>query len=239
MKTRRFSNPKYVGDPINAIRIFNEKEVDELVVLDISRSCSGKEPDYPLIESIASECFMPVCYGGGISTVQQAARIFDLGIEKIALQTSALDDLKVVSDIAKRFGSQSVVVSVDIKYNWLGKARLYKSSTKKNLSLNWLDFVNRAVSAGAGELIINSVDRDGCLNGYDISLIGQVARSVSIPVVALGGASKIADFKAAVLGGASAVAAGSMFIFHGPHRGVLITYPTQSELEEMLDVEND
>lgn len=239
VKTRQFKNAKYVGDPINAIRIFNDKEVDELMVLDIVASKRGQEPDYEAIELFAGECFMPLCYGGGVRTLEQAAKIFDLGVEKISLQSSALTDVELVSAIAKRFGSQSVVVSVDVKYNWLKRPHLYQSSNGRLLKKNWIAFAQEAVAAGAGEILINAVDRDGEMCGYDIGLIKQAANAVSVPVIALGGARNLQDFKHAVDAGASAVAAGAMFVFHGPHRAVLITYPPYAELEKHLDIKHD
>lgn len=239
VKTRQFKEATYVGDPINAIRIFNDKEVDELMVLDIIASKGSQEPDYATIELIASECFMPLCYGGGVSNLEQAARIFDLGVEKISLQSSALVDMKLISDIAKRFGSQSIVISVDVKYNWLKRPHLYQSKNGKLLKKNWITFAQEAIASGAGELLINAVDRDGEMSGYDINLIKQAASAVSVPVIALGGARNLNDFRHAVDAGASAVAAGAMFVFHGPHRAVLITYPSYSELEKHLDTNND
>lgn len=235
VKTQKFSNPKYVGDPINTIRIFNEKEVDELLVLDINASKTKNEPNYDLIEEIAGECFMPLCYGGGVTTVEQAKRLFAIGVEKITIQTGALDDLSLVTEIAARSGNQSLVVAIDVKKNLLGQHKLYASATGKTLSQGWLDFLRSAVSAGAGEILVNSVDKDGTLGGMDLALIKSAASVCSIPLIALGGAGSLADIKAAVEAGASAVAAGAFFIYHGPHRAVLITYPKYSDLVALLD----
>lgn len=237
MKTRRFKEPKYVGDPINAIRIFNEKEVDELLVLDIDASKSGKEPDYKVIEQLAGECFMPLCYGGGVRTIDQAARIFDLGVEKISLQTAVLSDVGLITEIARRFGSQSVVISVDLKRDWRRNVRLYESRTGKLRAESWIEFAKHAVLAGAGELLVNVVDRDGEMAGYDLNIVRDAAAAVNVPVIAAGGARNISDFKEAIDSGASAVAAGAMFVFHGPHRAVLITYPRYSDLENLLGQE--
>ncbi|MDD4836464.1 MAG: AglZ/HisF2 family acetamidino modification protein [Dethiosulfovibrio sp.] len=234
VKTCRFSDPKYVGDPINAIRIFNEKEVDELMVLDISASHKGKGPDYGLIERFAGECFMPLCYGGGISSLEQARRIFSLGVEKVCLQTAVLGDPSLIEDIASRYGSQSVVISVDVKKNWLGRKCLYSASTKKTLKRLFMDYVSSAVEAGAGEILLNSVDRDGTMSGMDLELITQVSSTFSVPLIASGGVGSIKDMKDAVDAGASAVAAGAFFVFHGPHRAVLITYPKYEDLEKEL-----
>jgi cyclase len=234
VKTLKFKEPKYVGDPINAIRIFNEKEVDELMVLDITASKERREPNYALIEEFAGECFMPLAYGGGVTHVEQAARLFGLGVEKICLQTAALKDLTLVNRLAERFGSQSVMVSVDVKRNWLGKAQLYGAAVGKARSEPWLELTQRLVNAGAGEVLLNAVDRDGTLAGPDLQLIGEAAASISVPLIAVGGVSSLADIKAAVEAGASAVAAGAFFVFHGPHRAVLITYPKYQELENLL-----
>lgn len=235
VKTQRFKNPVYVGDPTNAIRIFNDKEVDELMVLDIEATRSGKGPDFDVIELFAGECFMPLAYGGGVQTLEQAARIFDLGVEKVCLQTATLSDASLVTRIADRYGSQSVIVSVDVKRDWRKRPHLYGSSAKELLSLDWLDHALRMTQAGAGEVLLNAVDRDGMMAGYDIDLIRSLAEAVSVPVIALGGAGSLAHMRDAVRAGASAVAAGSLFVFHGPHRAVLITYPRYQELERILE----
>jgi cyclase len=233
VKTLKFANPKYVGDPINAIRIFNEKEVDELMVLDITASKERRAPNFALIEQFAGECFMPLCYGGGIHTIAQAQQLFALGVEKICLQTAVLDDLALVTRLADRFGSQALLVSIDIKRNWRGKPELYAAATGKILGRPWLEFSQKAVAAGAGEVVVNAVDRDGTMMGMDLVLIREVCSALSVPVIAVGGASSLADIKAATDAGASAVAAGAFFVFHGPHRAVLITYPRYHELEDL------
>ncbi|WP_285009887.1 AglZ/HisF2 family acetamidino modification protein [Pedobacter faecalis] len=234
VKTTKFSNPKYVGDPINAIRIFNTKEVDELMVLDIDASKSHKEPNYSLIEQFAGECFMPLSYGGGIRTVEQAARIFKLGVEKVCLQTAVLYDLKLINDLADRFGSQSIVVSVDIKKDWLNRNKIYTSHTGELGSVNWLDHVKNAVEAGAGEILLNAVDRDGTMQGPDLTLISAASHGISAPLISLGGIGSLSDIKAAIEAGASAVAAGAFFVFHGKHKAVLITYPEYEQLTTLF-----
>ncbi|MCV2368258.1 AglZ/HisF2 family acetamidino modification protein [Roseateles oligotrophus] len=234
VKTRNFKNPKYVGDPINAIRIFNEKEVDELIVLDIDASRDGRGPDYTLIEQFAAECFMPLCYGGGIRTVEQARRLFALGVEKVSIQTGALAELDLVSNLAKQFGNQSVVASIDIKTDWLGRRRLYSASAGKYHTCSWQDYVARVVRAGAGEILINSVDRDGEMAGMDLKLIRDIAQQVEVPVIASGGVGKLADIANGLRSGACAVAAGAFFVYHGPHRAVLITYPSSDEIDAVL-----
>ncbi len=234
VKTLKFSEPKYVGDPINAIRIFNDKEVDELMVLDITASKEKKEPNYALIEQFASECFMPLSYGGGIKTMEQAQRLFNSGIEKICLQTSVLDDLSLVKNLSDKWGSSSILVSVDVKRNWLGQPKLYSAATGKTLDKKWQDYMLDAVKAGAGEIVLNAVDKDGTMKGMDIELIKEAAKILSVPLVAVGGAGSLADIKAAVDAGANAVSAGAFFVFQGPHRAVLITYPKYNELVQLL-----
>ncbi len=234
VKTYKFDKPKYVGDPINAIRIFNDKEVDELIVLAIGASKQKQEPNYNLIEQFAGECFMPLCYGGGIKTVEQAHRLFALGVEKICLQSAALHDLSLIQKIADRYGSQSVLVSLDLKKNWLGKKMLFNATNKKLLNQHWTTFARDAVNAGAGEIVINAVDRDGTMQGMDIEIINKASTTLSVPVIAMGGVGCLDDIKSAVRAGASGVAAGSFFVFHGPHRAVLITYPLYHELERLL-----
>ena len=234
IKTRKFASPKYIGDPINAIRIFNEKEVDELMVLDITASREQRAPDYDLIAQFAGECFMPLAYGGGIRTIEQARQLFALGVEKICLQTAALEDASLISHLADQFGQQSVMVSVDIKKDLVGRHKLYASATGKTLSMDWIDYLRQAVQSGAGEVLLNAVDRDGMMQGMDLVMIRRAAESIAVPLIACGGVGSLADIKAAVDAGASAVAAGAFFVFHGPHRAVLITYPSYNDLKDLL-----
>lgn len=234
VKTKRFRDPKYVGDPINAIRIFNDKEVDELMVVDINATKEGKEPQYHLIEQFAGECFMPLCYGGGVSTVEQAHRLFSLGVEKICLQTAALENPALIGEIATRFGSQSVLVSIDVKKNWFGKRQVYASARQKSLSITLPELLRQMVDAGAGEIVLNSVDHDGVMNGMDLELIREVSTSLPVPLIAIGGVGSLEDIRHGIEAGASAVAAGAFFVFHGPHKAVLITYPKYSQLENLL-----
>jgi cyclase len=230
VKTHRFSKPKYVGDPINAIRIFNEKEVDELMVLDIDASHEGRGPDFDMVEQLASECFMPLCYGGGIRTLEDAQRLFRLGVEKVSMQTVLATNPGLIRAIADHAGEQAVVVSIDIKRNWLGKPRLYSAAGVKLLHRDWRDALRDALARGAGEILLNAVDRDGTLSGPDLGLIHEAAEIADVPLIAIGGISSLADMKAATEAGASAVAAGAYFVFQGPHRAVLITYPRYNEL---------
>ena len=230
VKTTKFSAPKYIGDPINAIKVFNTKEVDELMVLDIDASKLKREPNYALIEQFAGECFMPLCYGGGLQTIDQVSKIFKLGVEKVCLQTAAIENINFIKQLADRFGSQSIVVSVDVKKDWLQRPKLYESAKGQNSSVNWITFIKQAVDAGAGEILLNAVDRDGTLQGPDLGLIQQASAEIAAPLIAVGGIGSLQDIKEAVIAGASAVAAGAFFVFHGPHRAVLITYPQYQEL---------
>lgn len=231
VKTVQFKDPKYVGDPINAVKIFNEKEVDELVFLDITATNENRGPNLKVIEDIASECFMPLAYGGGISTFEQAQAVFGRGVEKVVLN-SAATNLKLISQIAATFGNQAVVVSIDAKKGFWGKWDVYSHSGTKRLGVSPADFARQVVEAGAGEVIINSIEKEGTYKGYDLELVQLVSQAVNVPVVALGGAAGISDLVRVVKeGGASAAAAGSIFVFHGKHRAVLINFPAPNELK--------
>lgn len=234
VKSVKFRDLKYVGDPINAVRIFNEKEVDELAIIDIDASSENRAPDITRIEEIVSEAFMPIAYGGGITTVEQVKRILSAGVEKVILNRSAVKNPALITEIAKQFGSQSVVVSIDYKKNFFGKQGVYIENGKTNTGLDPLLFAKQMEEAGAGELLLNSIERDGSFSGYDLDMIEKISHSVSIPLIAVGGASDLSDFKKAVQHGASAVSAGSMFVFQRPHRAVLISYPSQKELETQV-----
>lgn len=236
VKTVAFRDPRYVGDPINAVRIFNDKEVDELVVLDISATVEQRPPNLRLISEIASECFMPLAYGGGIRSLEQLQSIFSLGVEKVVINNEAAARPAFVRDAAGKFGSQSIIVSIDVKRKWFGGYEIRTRAGRQKTGLDPVRFARDMESAGAGEIFLNSIDRDGTMQGYDLDLIRAVSQAVSIPVIACGGAGTLADLAAAVTkGGAAAVAAGSMFVFHGKHRAVLINYPTRRELEANFD----
>lgn len=236
VKTTGFRNPVYVGDPINAVRIFNEKEVDELVLLDITASRTGKGPAFATIENIASECFMPVGYGGGISTVEQIRKILNMGVEKVVVNAAALRNPQLVRDAVREFGSQAIVVSVDVKRKLLGRYEVYGDGGTKPTGHDPVAYARQIEERGAGEILLTAIDRDGTMKGYDVELVLKVTSAVSIPVIASGGAGTIADFGiASKRAGAAAVAAGAMFVFHGPHRAVLITYPSNAELSAVLN----
>lgn len=233
VKTFKFSNPKYVGDPINAVKIFNEKEVDELIFLDIMASINKHPPQFDLIMDIATECFMPFGYGGGIKNIEDIRKILKNGAEKAILNTSALETPHLIKEASETFGSQSIIASIDVKKNQLGKYHVFSHSGTMKTKFTPTNFAKRVEKLGAGEILINSIDKDGTMEGYDLNLVRMVADKVDIPVVACGGAGTLQHFQEAVnIGGASAVAAGSMFVFHGPHRAVLINYPSQKELEQ-------
>jgi imidazole glycerol-phosphate synthase subunit HisF len=233
-KGQRFKDFKYVGDPINAIKIFNDKEVDELCVFDISATTNNKVPDYKLIQEFASECFMPCCYGGGINKLEHAQRIFELGIEKVSISSGAFSNTQLIGQIANQYGASSTVVTIDYKKNLFGKTTVYTQQGNNNTKLNVLDWAKTVENAGAGEIILNSIDKDGLMTGYDLDMINAVSKSVAIPVIALGGCGTVSDMAKAVQSGASAVAAGSTFVFHGKLKGVLINFPGQEELKNNL-----
>jgi len=235
VKTINFRNPIYVGDPINAIKIFNEKEVDELILLDIRATIENKTPQYALISEIASECFMPLCYGGGINNLDDIGKILSLGVEKIAINTNAVEIPAFIKSAADTFGSQSIVAAIDVKQVSPGRHEVFTHGGRMSTKLDPVRIVIKMVEMGAGEILLNSIDRDGTMQGYDIELIKKVTKVVSVPVIASGGAGKLSDFNDAVQnGGASAVSAGSLFVFHGKRRAVLINYPTMQELQKVL-----
>ena len=234
VKTCKFKKPKYVGDPINAIRIFNEKEVDELIVLDISASKEAAEPNFSLIEEFASECFMPLCYGGGISKISHARRLFKNGVEKVCLQSAILKDNQLLKDIVGEYGSKSVVVSIELKINIYGKIKLYDSSKGKVLKKDWLKHLKDLELAGAGEVFLNFVNNDGVMSGLNLNIIEEATNNLSIPLIACGGVGSLEHIKEGVKAGASAIAAGAFFVFQGTHKAVLITYPKYAELESLL-----
>ncbi len=235
VKSIKFKDYKYIGDPINAVRIFNDKEVDEICLLDIEASRQNREPDYKLIEEIGAEAFVPFAYGGGIKSLGQAKRIFKLGAEKIILNTQAIENPSLISEISNYVGSQSVVVSVDIKKNFLGSYKLYVHRKNDMAKIDYKEYIRKITELGAGEIILNSVDQDGVMNGMDIKLINIIAQETNIPVIAMGGAASLNHIKEAIDNGASAVAAGSMFVFHGKHKAVLINYPDRQSIKKIFE----
>jgi imidazole glycerol-phosphate synthase subunit HisF len=235
VKSEQFSNYKYVGDPINAVKIFNEKEVDEIAVLDISATKEKRPPNIEHLREIASEAFMPLSYGGGITKIEQVNEILGNGAEKVIIGKAAFSNPELITEAAMRFGSQSIVVSIDVKKNWLGRYKIYLENATKVIADDLLSYTKKMEELGAGEILLNSIDKDGTFKGYDLELIEKVSSHVSIPVIASGGASYIDDFlKAIKVGKASAVAAGSFFVFQRPHKAVLISYPSNKELQEQV-----
>jgi imidazole glycerol-phosphate synthase subunit HisF len=232
VKTINFKNPKYVGDPINAVRIFNEKEVDELAIFDIDATAKNLQPNYSLIERIANQSRMPLCYGGGVKTVEQAQKIFGLGIEKIALSSAVLQNPQLITQIADRVGSQSVIVVLDVKKKLFGGYEIFTHNGKKSTGINPFKFAEEAQKLGAGEIIINSIDQDGMMKGYDMGLIDKVREKISLPLTVLGGAGSLNDIKEVIdKHGIIGVAAGSLFVFKGVYKAVLINYPSFEEKE--------
>ena len=235
-KTVKFKSPVYLGDPINILKIFNEKQVDEIIVLDIGATVSGLGPNFGLLRDFASECFMPLTYGGGIASLEQARDLFHLGLEKICLNTAALTRPELVAEIAKEFGSQSVVISIDVKRKLFGGYEVVTRNGSKSTGRDPVIMAQEMAACGAGEILVNSVDRDGTMSGYDLDLVAAMARAVGLPVIACGGAAGMADFHRAIHeGGASAVAGGSFFVFQGKKKGVLISYPRPEEISGLAE----
>ncbi|MEY2836302.1 MAG: Imidazole glycerol phosphate synthase subunit HisF [Bacteroidota bacterium] len=236
VKTVQFKDPKYVGDPINAVRIFNEKESDELMVIDIDATRDNREPDYKMIENLAAECRMPLCYGGGVKTVEQAHRIFSLGVEKIAISAAAIQTPELVTAMAERVGSQSVVVVLDVKKKMLGGYELYTHNGKKSTGKNPVEFAIKMQELGAGEIVVNSIDQDGMMKGYDLNIIDKIRQSISLPMTVLGGAGSLQDIgKLINQYGIIGAAAGSLFVFKGIYKAVLINYPNWEEKDRLIN----
>lgn len=231
VKTKKFDKAQYLGDPINAIKIFNEKYVDELCILDITATKENKEPDFELLEKMASEAFMPLSYGGGIKNIDQIKRLFRLGFEKVVINTAAASNYSLIRQAAEYFGSQSIVCSVDYRKGLFGVSCYVEDGSKK-LKQNPVDMAVKYADSGAGEILLYSIDNDGMRIGYDQKTISAVSSAVQIPVIACGGARTVADLKYALDAGADAVAAGSLFVFFGDKQAVLINYPEEKELIE-------
>lgn len=235
VKSVHFKQHKYVGDPINAVRIFNEKEVDELMVIDIDATVENREPDYVMIERLAAECRMPLCYGGGVKTVEQAQKIFSLGVEKIAISSAVFDDLSLIQRMGEKVGTQSVVVVLDVKKKLLGGYEVYTHNGKKKTGKNPVEFAAELEKLGVGEIVINSIDQDGQMKGYDLDLIAKIREVITIPMTVLGGAGTLSDIgilikKFGIIG----ASAGSLFVFKGIYKAVLINYPTRVEKDILI-----
>lgn len=236
VKTTKFKDPKYVGDPINAVRIFNEKEADELIVVDIDATAHNQEPNYQRIAHLAAECRMPLCYGGGIKTVEQARRIIQLGVEKVAISSMALDSPQRLREIADEIGQQSVVVVLDVKKKLLSKTyEVWTHNAKVNTKRNVLDVIKEVQAHGAGEIVINFIEHDGVMKGYPLDVIQTIKPHVNVPFTLLGGAGTLEDLGELVSAcGIVGAAAGSLFVFKGKYRAVLINYPTQVQKQEKI-----
>lgn len=234
VKTKKFKDAVYLGDPINAVRIFSDKEADEIVILDIDASRQGREPNYELIAEMVGEAFMPVAYGGGVRTLEQIRRLIRSGVEKVVINTLATESTDTIYEAVKVFGSQAIVGAVDVRRKFLGGYAVVAKSATVTTRLNFQQHIQNLVQAGVGELFINDVERDGCMTGYDLQLVREIAQ-VPVPVVVCGGAGTLGHLREAVLnGGASAAAAGSLFVFHGKYKAVLINYPNNEELQALF-----
>jgi imidazole glycerol-phosphate synthase subunit HisF len=235
VKTRVFGDPKYVGDPINAVRIFNEKEVDELIVADIDATVVGREPDYKLIARLAAECRMPLSYAGGVNSADQAQRIIGLGVEKVAMSSAAIHRPGLIGEAAARLGSQSIVAVMDVrKSRFVGRYELFTHNGSRATGLDPVAFAARAEAEGAGEILVNSIDRDGEMKGYDLVLAERVREAVTLPLTILGGAGSLDDIGALIRRfGIIGAAAGSLFVFKGKYRAVLINYPSRAEKDAL------
>jgi imidazole glycerol-phosphate synthase subunit HisF len=236
VKTTQFKDPRYVGDPINAVKIFNEKEADELVVLDIDATAHGREPNLRLISQFAVECRMPLCYGGGIKTPAQAKQIIELGVEKVAISSGAVENPAIITAIAQEIGSQSVVVVIDAKKSrWSSSYEVRTRNGSKKAGMTPVEAAREAEARGAGEIVVNSIDNDGVMKGYDLTLATAIRRAVNLPMTVLGGAGSLAHMAELIAAcGVVGAAAGSLFVFKGQLRGVLINYPTQAQKEEII-----
>ncbi len=235
VKTVQYHDFTYIGDPLNTIQIYNNLMVDELAFLDIEATIKGKKPDFKLIKDLASQCFMPLAYGGGIKNLTDMKKIFTLGVEKIIICSYAVENPDFITKAAQLFGSQSIVVSIDARKNFWGKYEIFTASGTEPAKIDPCTFAKLMEEKGAGEILLNSIDRDGTFKGYDVNLIREVTKNLSIPVIACGGAGGLGDLKSAVRAGASAVAAGSLFVYQRPNReSVLINYPSQEELRKVL-----
>ncbi|MNK07310.1 Imidazole glycerol phosphate synthase subunit HisF [compost metagenome] len=236
VKTVKFSSEKYVGDPINAVRIFNEKEVDELIVVDIDATVKGHGPDLKMIERLAAECRMPFCYGGGVKTVEQARTIIGLGVEKVAISSALVEDPALAARIAEKIGSQSIVGVLDIKKKRFGsKYEVWTHNASKNTHLNPIDFAVELERQGVGEIILNSIDNDGVMKGYDLDIAEQIRNVTTVPLSVLGGAGSIADIGSLINKfGIIGAGAGSLFVFKGPYKAVLINYPSLQDREALV-----
>jgi cyclase len=235
VKTVGFSQPKYVGDPINAVKIFNEKGVDELTVLDIDATVCGHEPDYRMIENFAAESRMPLCYGGGVKTAQQAKTIIGLGVEKVAISSAAITNPALITKVAEAVGNQSTVVVLDIKGQRGGKYEVWTHNGRVNTGRSPREVMMELEPYGCGEIVLNSINNDGLMKGYDLAMVGQVREVINVPLTVMGGAGTLKDIGELIKRfGVIGAAAGSMFVFKGVYRAVLINYPSLAERDQLI-----
>ena len=228
VKTIRFNNPNYLGDPINAVKIFNEKQADELCILDITRKKGNI--DFNFLEDIATEAFMPLSYGGGVNNLEQVKKLFQIGFEKVIINTALYSNTELISQAVDYAGSQSIVASIDYKKTMFGKNLCFSECGSKNGHITPVEMAKRVEELGVGEILLNSIDRDGKMSGYDLAMINNISREVTVPVIACGGAGGLNDIKSVIDAGADAVAAGSIFVYYGAKKAVLINYPSEQEL---------
>jgi cyclase len=235
VKTVRFGSPKYVGDPINTVRIFNEKEVDEIIIADIDATAHNREPNYDMIRNLAAECRMPLCYAGGVKSPNQVERIISLGVEKVGISSGAVQTPALISESAKRVGSQSIVVVMDVKKSGdSDRYEIYTHNGTRQTKIDPIEFARLAETLGSGEILVNSIDRDGEMKGYDLNLIDQVRGAVNLPLSVLGGAGSLKDIEDLICRyGIIGAAAGSLFVFKGKYRAVLINYPGRTEKDAL------
>jgi cyclase len=235
VKTENFKNPRYLGDPTNAVKIFNEKEVDELILIDIQASRKKNELNWEVIEDLASECFMPLAYGGGINSFEQINRLISIGVEKVIINQEALKNPVFLSKAVNHFGTSTIVCAVDIKKNIWGKYEVYDHVKGKLTGLSPSDYIIKLQNLGVGEVFINNVNREGTFEGIDLDIVKSVVDKISIPLIICGGVSSLADISLAAKSGVSGISVGSMFVFQGPHRAVLISYPSLEDLKKILN----
>lgn len=237
VKGVKFRNHKYIGDPINTIKIFNDKEVDELIVLDILATQEGRCIDSVLVGKLADECYMPFAVGGGISDINQISTLIREGAEKVVLNSALSSNLDLVRTASKRFGSQSIVACIDLNKNWFGKKTVYSKNFTKKINSDLINWMREIEDSGAGEIMINCIHMDGVMGGYDNSIISEINSTVNIPTIILGGAGSYDDLRDAFANSdISAVAAGSLFVFHGELKAVLVNYPSKIEKNEIMGV---
>ena len=236
VKTKKFKKPKYIGDPINAVKIFNVKEVDELAFIDITPLSIRSEPDFNYIQKITTECFIPLSYGGKIRTIDHIRKILSIGVEKVIINTMAVENYKLLKEACQIFGSSTIVASVDYKKDFWGRIRVFSNYGSKNIKETPEIVVKKLEDCGVGEILLNCISNDGMQNGYDLKVINDIASKIKIPLIACGGAASINDFIDGFKNGASAVAAGSKFVLNGKHNAVLITYLKENDINKLINL---